>query len=282
MLHQLLLSRFLEFVGRTGAIIGEVAGFDLGAVAHINVVTVEAPAGHIAQFDLGASAFAMRACRQPLAPLLDGLGIGLGRHRFRYRSCLLPCVLGAGAQLNPASAVVAVLHGHIVVEAHAFPRLPCSALRCKVSLQQLLNCLDGIDSQDGVIVVATANDPTVLDAAILRRPGRFDRVVALPAPGRELRHRYFRKFNSHLDEEALSRAAEDSDGFSFAQLKEAYILAGQRAFERNTALTGNGLLEGIRVLRGSMAFVSDHKWKVGFVESSFQEAEINAVAMGGR
>ena len=164
----------------------------------------------------------------------------------------------------------------------AFPRMPSSGLLCKVSLQQLLNCLDGLDSQDGVVVVATANDPTVLDAAILRRPGRFDRVVALPPPDRELRLRYFRKFNPHLDEEALFRAAEDSDGFSFAQLKEAYILAGQRAFERNTSVTGNDLLEGIRVLRGGMALVSDRKRKVGFVESSFQQAEINVVAVEGR
>jgi hypothetical protein len=159
----------------------------------------------------------------------------------------------------------------------AFPRVPSSDVRCKVSLQQLLNCLDGVDSQDGVIVVATANDPTVLDSAILRRPGRFDRVVALPPPDRQLRLGYFRKFNPHLNVEALFRAVEDSDGLSFAQLKEAYILAGQRAFERNTNVTGNDLLEGIRTLRGGMALVSDHKPKVGFGESPFQEPEISAI-----
>ena len=79
-----------------------------------------------------------------------------------------------------------------------------------------------------------------------------------------------------MNEEALFQAAEDSDGLSFAQLKEAYILAGQKAFERNTNVTGNDLLEGIRLLRGGMALVSDHKPKVGFGESSFQEREINA------
>jgi hypothetical protein len=164
----------------------------------------------------------------------------------------------------------------------AFPRVPSSGLQCKVSLQQLLNCLDGIASKDGVVVVATANDPTVLDAAILRRPGRFDRVVALPAPDRQLRNRYFKRFNPHLDDEALFRAAQDSDGFSFAQLKEAYILAGQIAFERNTPVTGNDLLEGISVLRGGMALVSDHKRKVGFIEPSLRESEINAVVVEGR
>jgi ATP-dependent 26S proteasome regulatory subunit len=158
----------------------------------------------------------------------------------------------------------------------AFPRTPSPGARCKVSLQQLLNCLDGIDSQDGVIVVATANDPTVLDSAILRRPGRFDRVVALPAPDRKLRLRYFSKFNPHLNDEALVRAVEDSDGLSFAQLKEAYILAGQKAFDRNTNVSGNDLLEGICALRGGMALASDHKPRVGFGESSFQEPEISA------
>ena len=158
----------------------------------------------------------------------------------------------------------------------AFPRVPSSGVRSKVSLQQLLNCLDGIDSQDGVIVVATANDPTVLDSAILRRPGRFDRVVTLPAPDRKLRLRYFRKFNPHLNDEALIRAVEDSDGLSFAQLKEAYILAGQRAFERDTNVSAIDLVEGVRALRGGMGLVSDHKPKVGFRESSFQEQEVYA------
>ena len=162
----------------------------------------------------------------------------------------------------------------------AFPRTPSSGASANVSLQQLLNCLDGIDSQDGVVVVATANDPTVLDAAILRRPGRFDRVVAVPAPDRQLRFRYFRKFNPQLNEKVLLQAADESCGFSFAQLKEVYILAGQMAFERNTPVTGSDVLEGICALRGGMALVSDHKRKVGFVEPRVRESEVEPVAMG--
>ena len=38
----------------------------------------------------------------------------------------------------------------------------------------LLNQLDGIESNDGILVVATANDASKLDAAILQRPFRFD------------------------------------------------------------------------------------------------------------
>ncbi len=162
----------------------------------------------------------------------------------------------------------------------AFPSTPTTGVQCNVSLQQLLNCLDGVDSQDGVIVIATANNPEVLDSAILRRPGRFDRVVAVPAPDRQLRQRYFGKFNPHLADDALFQAAEDSDGFSFAQLKEAYILAGQKAFERNTRVTLADILEGIRTLRGGLALVSDHKRRVGFVEAARRESEVNKTALG--
>src|ERR1700736_5179771 len=67
----------------------------------------------------------------------------------------------------------------------AFPRTGQS--KTEISLQQLLDCLDGVGSEEGIIVVATANEPNCLDPAILRRPGRFDRVVGFPDPTAELR-----------------------------------------------------------------------------------------------
>jgi hypothetical protein len=45
--------------------------------------------------------------------------------------------------------------------------------RPRITLQHFLNCLDGIGTQDGLVVVATANDPSTLDAAILKRPGQI-------------------------------------------------------------------------------------------------------------
>jgi SpoVK/Ycf46/Vps4 family AAA+-type ATPase len=66
----------------------------------------------------------------------------------------------------------------------AIPKV--GATKNRVSLQLPLNCLDGVGTGEGIIVVATANEPTILDAAILRRPGRFDRVIHFPDPGFEL------------------------------------------------------------------------------------------------
>ena len=59
--------------------------------------------------------------------------------------------------------------------------------RPRITLQHFLNCLDGVGTQDGLIVVATANDPSMLDAAILKRPGRFDRVIPFRPPDSDLR-----------------------------------------------------------------------------------------------
>jgi hypothetical protein len=94
----------------------------------------------------------------------------------------------------------------------AFPKTGESGSR--ISLQQLLNCLDGVGSGEGIIVAATANDSTILDPAILRRPGRFDRVVNFPNPSGELRYQYLRRLNPRLIPLRLKKSVEDTEGFS--------------------------------------------------------------------
>src|SRR5580693_1030673 len=51
------------------------------------------------------------------------------------------------------------------------------------TLNQLLAEMDGFDQSGGVVVLAATNRPDALDPA-LRRPGRFDREVIVPLPGR--------------------------------------------------------------------------------------------------
>jgi hypothetical protein len=146
----------------------------------------------------------------------------------------------------------------------AFPKNQAAGSRSKISMQQLLNCLDGICTKDGVVVVATANEPTALDPAILRRPGRFDRVVLLPNPIAQLRLQYLRKLNCLFAESDLKAAIDLADGFSFAQMREVYILAGQRAFDRQTEIEPDGILNAVRTLRRGFAEVKERQAAAGF------------------
>ncbi len=144
----------------------------------------------------------------------------------------------------------------------AFPRTGESTTN--VSLQYLLNCLDGVATGEGVVVVATANQPSLFDPAILRRPGRFDRVVHFPNPGRELRRAYFVHMNSEFNTAEIDRPTAESEGFSFAQLREAYVLAAQAAFQRNDDIRALDLLSGIRALRQSIVLGSSRSNEAGF------------------
>jgi AAA+ superfamily predicted ATPase len=127
----------------------------------------------------------------------------------------------------------------------AFPTEGKRTKEKAVSFQTLLNCLDGVASQDGLIVVATANDPTCLDAAILKRPGRFDRVVQFRNPDAALRRQYYRRLIPVLVGEQFEIAIEKTEGFSFAQLRETYILGVQAAFEHGREVHADDVIEAI-------------------------------------
>jgi hypothetical protein len=169
----------------------------------------------------------------------------------------LEAVFERAAEFAPAIVVLEDLD-------RVFPKNQVSGTRSKVSLQKLLNCLDGIGTQDGVVVAATANEPTALDPAILRRPGRFDRVVLFPNPTAKLRLNYLRKLHCRLPESELKRALESSDGFSFAQLRETFILAGQSAFDRRNEIEPNDILQAVRTIRRGFADVRSREDAAGF------------------
>ena len=131
--------------------------------------------------------------------------------------------------------------------------------RSNITLPHLLNCLDGLSMQTGIVVVATANDPTTLDPAILKRPGRFDRLAAFRLPSVELRAVYLRRLTRNaLDEDGITAAARAGDRLSFAQLREAYILSGQQAFRRGGVIQPEEIVAAIRTIRSEAAGATSH------------------------
>jgi hypothetical protein len=135
------------------------------------------------------------------------------------------------------------------------------------SFQTLLNCLDGVATQDGVIVVATANNPTSLDSAILKRPGRFDRVVQFRNPDASLRRQYYQRLNPNLSGEQFESAIQKTSGFSFAQLRETYILGAQSAFELGREISAIDVIEAINLLAAGAQEVKASTGSSGFVHS---------------
>jgi len=129
----------------------------------------------------------------------------------------------------------------------AFPTEGKRTQERRVSFQTLLNCLDGVGTQDGVIVVATANDPTCLDPAILKCPGRFDRVAQFRNPDADLRREYYRRLSPILTGEQFEIVIEETEGFSFAQLRETYILGAQSAFEHGREVMVADVIEAIEL-----------------------------------
>ena len=108
------------------------------------------------------------------------------------------------------------------------------------TLNALLVEMDGIDTAEGVIIIAATNRKDVLDPALMR-PGRFDREVHINLPdvkGREEILKVHAKKVKASPEVCWSTLARSTPGFSGAELanviNEAALLAARRDAEAIT------------------------------------------------
>jgi len=92
-----------------------------------------------------------------------------------------------------------------------------------------LNELDGFETNTGVVVLATTNHPDRLDPAILDRPSRFDRKYYFHLPAEAERSAYIKAWHKELQaelrlsEEIEAEVVRQTEGFSFAYLKELFL-----------------------------------------------------------
>ena len=125
---------------------------------------------------------------------------------------------------------------------------------------QLLTLLDGLEPRRNVIVIGATNLPDTLDEA-LRRPGRFDREIAVGVPDREGRreilaiHTRAMPLAADVDLDELARTTSGFVGADIAALaREAAIDALRRSLKRVDLETSQSplpaeLLERLEVTR---------------------------------
>ncbi len=87
-------------------------------------------------------------------------------------------------------------------------------------VNQLLTSIDGLESLEGVTVIAATNRPDIVDPALLR-PGRFDRLMLIPPPDQEGRLSILRVHtrNMPLLDVDLESIAARTDGYVGADLE---------------------------------------------------------------
>lgn len=87
---------------------------------------------------------------------------------------------------------------------------------------ELLNQMDGLESNEGIITLASSNYPKALDKALRNRPGRFDIRVRFDLPDESLRTEMFARFFGDVDISDLSieDMVQKTVGYTGAYIKE--------------------------------------------------------------
>eukprot|EP00597_Dinobryon_sp_UTEXLB2267_P018245 CAMPEP_0201114240 /NCGR_PEP_ID=MMETSP0812-20130820/78288_1 /ASSEMBLY_ACC=CAM_ASM_000668 /TAXON_ID=98059 /ORGANISM="Dinobryon sp., Strain UTEXLB2267" /LENGTH=363 /DNA_ID=CAMNT_0047377855 /DNA_START=211 /DNA_END=1303 /DNA_ORIENTATION=- len=130
----------------------------------------------------------------------------------------------------------------------------------ETTLNQILTCMDGLDtSNNGVVVMAATNRLELLDPALLRA-GRFDRIVQCPLPDRNGRlailkvHTKKLKVSEDLNLERVSLMTPGTSGAELcAIVNEAAIRTARRGGEEVTSEDMDGALQSFFKGRGGIA-----------------------------
>lgn len=94
-----------------------------------------------------------------------------------------------------------------------------------------LNEVDGLKSNDGILMVGSTNHLDRLDPGISKRPSRFDRKYYFPDPDYEQRVQYAKYWQGKLKDNDTVEFPDDlcpaiakiTDKFSFAYMQEAFV-----------------------------------------------------------
>jgi len=111
-------------------------------------------------------------------------------------------------------------------------------------INQLLTEMDGIQENSGVVIIGATNRPDIIDPALLR-PGRFDRLILVPAPDEKARLEIFRVHTRKVplaEDVNLEELTKRTEGYTGADIeaavREAAMLAMRRALQEGIIRPG--------------------------------------------
>ena len=102
------------------------------------------------------------------------------------------------------------------------------------TFMQLLTEIDGFDNLANVKVIAATNRFDILDQAIIR-PGRFDRLIEIPAPDEKGRESIFKIHTTKMKTEEVdyNKIIKGTEGLNGAEIKAVCTEAGYFAIREN-------------------------------------------------
>jgi transitional endoplasmic reticulum ATPase len=106
-------------------------------------------------------------------------------------------------------------------------------------VSQLLTEMSGVEEMKDVVIMATTNRPDILDSALLR-PGRFDRLIYVPAPEEKTREEIFKIHTKNMPLKAvdIKKLAKETKGYSGADIealvREAALFSLREAMSKKT------------------------------------------------
>jgi hypothetical protein len=97
-----------------------------------------------------------------------------------------------------------------------------NSMRQMLTFDCLLNCLDGVENNDGLFVVITTNHLEKLDPALLRA-GRVDRKIKIGNMAIEQRRQLAKKLINHMDEDSIDGLVEETEGMTAANVSRRFV-----------------------------------------------------------
>ena len=92
-------------------------------------------------------------------------------------------------------------------------------------LGEYLQAMDGMEPNNGMVIIATTNHTENIDPAISDRPGRFDRIIDVPLPNYSQRAGIISNIlgkmpTENISEKDIAKVANSSSGLSGAWIRE--------------------------------------------------------------